>query len=362
MTSTSFVLDPSAKTSLPQQLAQAIRTAIANGRLKEGQSLPPIRKLAEDLGTSLRVPREALQILSCEGFVAPRRGSGTVVLHKRPLPPQKHVLLVHPNSYGAYYFGVLVEQVNRPLEADGHLVSHVAVDRLSKGDFDYGPLRNSLRRWKFDAALAITFDDRIFKPLEDLSIPYLACSYLPKRYPGAIGRIECDYRAAVSDFVAHCTARGVKKVLQLSPSLQMIDVSRPLADVGIATETISIPLPKSAAGMQEEVERQAYVLLKRRLSAGRIPDLLFVPDDFAVRGSLLALAENHLDIPGDIRLVAWINSRFSPASPIALTRMEMNPYEHGKIIADAFRTFLKTGKPPSGVRIGPAYVKAESFS
>lgn len=54
--------------------------------------------------------------------------------------------------------------------------------------------------------------------------------------------------------------------------------------------------------------------------------------------------------------------RFSPASPIALTRMEMNPYEHGKIIAEAFRSFLKTGKLPTDVRIGPAYVKAESFS
>ena len=61
-------------------LADAIRAAIMDGRLRAGAPLPPTRLLAGDLGVSRGVIVEAYQRLADEGLVSARSGAGTRVL------------------------------------------------------------------------------------------------------------------------------------------------------------------------------------------------------------------------------------------------------------------------------------------
>ena len=61
-------------------LADAIRAAIIDGRLRVGAPLPATRVLADDLGVSRGVIVEAYQRLTQEGLVGGRPGSGTRVL------------------------------------------------------------------------------------------------------------------------------------------------------------------------------------------------------------------------------------------------------------------------------------------
>ena len=68
-------------------LADAIRTAIIDGRLQAGAPLPATRLLAGDLGVSRGVIVEAYQRLADEGLVSARPGAGTRVLGvSRPAP------------------------------------------------------------------------------------------------------------------------------------------------------------------------------------------------------------------------------------------------------------------------------------
>ena len=68
-------------------LADAIRTAIMDGRLRAGTQLPATRMLAGDLGVSRGVIVEAYQRLADEGLVSGRPGAGTRVLGvPRPAP------------------------------------------------------------------------------------------------------------------------------------------------------------------------------------------------------------------------------------------------------------------------------------
>src|SRR6266581_7683880 len=68
-------------------LADAIRTAIIDGRLQAGAPLPATRLLAGDLGVSRGVIVEAYQRLADEGLVSARPGTGTRVLGvSRPAP------------------------------------------------------------------------------------------------------------------------------------------------------------------------------------------------------------------------------------------------------------------------------------
>ena len=61
------------------QLEERLRDAVRTGRLAAGARVPSTRALARDLGVSRRLVVEAYEQLAAEGWLASRRGSGTVV-------------------------------------------------------------------------------------------------------------------------------------------------------------------------------------------------------------------------------------------------------------------------------------------
>ncbi|PSL57259.1 GntR family transcriptional regulator/MocR family aminotransferase [Saccharothrix carnea] len=64
---------------LHDRVARGLRTAIRDGRLAEGDAVPPSRALAEELGCSRWVVTEAYGQLIAEGYLAARVGSATRV-------------------------------------------------------------------------------------------------------------------------------------------------------------------------------------------------------------------------------------------------------------------------------------------
>jgi GntR family transcriptional regulator len=61
------------------QVADGIRTLIAGGQLRQGQSLPPVRQLAADLGVNLNTIAAAYRELQNDGLIAIRHGTGATV-------------------------------------------------------------------------------------------------------------------------------------------------------------------------------------------------------------------------------------------------------------------------------------------
>ncbi|MGY1815178.1 MocR-like pyridoxine biosynthesis transcription factor PdxR [Blastococcus sp. SYSU D00820] len=84
-------LDRSGGTPLSVQIAAAVRTAVLDGALGPGDTLPSTRALAADLGVSRGVVVTAYEQLVGEGFATGRRGGGTVVAVRpdpaAPRPP-----------------------------------------------------------------------------------------------------------------------------------------------------------------------------------------------------------------------------------------------------------------------------------
>lgn len=66
---------------LHRQLERQLRDAVRAGRLRPGVPLPASRLLAEELRVSRGVVVEAYSQLIAEGYLAARRGAGTVVAH-----------------------------------------------------------------------------------------------------------------------------------------------------------------------------------------------------------------------------------------------------------------------------------------
>jgi len=75
-----LVLDRTATVPLAVQLADALRTATAQGSLHTGDRLPSTRALAAALGVSRTVTAAAYDQLLAEGWAAGRRGAGTFVV------------------------------------------------------------------------------------------------------------------------------------------------------------------------------------------------------------------------------------------------------------------------------------------
>jgi DNA-binding FadR family transcriptional regulator len=67
------------KIGLVDRVVDEVQRVIVNGHLEPGMRLPPERELAEELGVSRTVIREAVRILVAKGLLETRPGVGTVV-------------------------------------------------------------------------------------------------------------------------------------------------------------------------------------------------------------------------------------------------------------------------------------------
>src|SRR5262245_8253913 len=77
-------LDRDSPTPLAVQLAEELRAAAGDGRLRSGDRLPSTRALATQLRVSRTVTAAAYEQLHAEGWIAGRHGSGTYVTTEPP--------------------------------------------------------------------------------------------------------------------------------------------------------------------------------------------------------------------------------------------------------------------------------------
>ncbi|MGK5627789.1 GntR family transcriptional regulator [Streptomyces sp. URMC 123] len=77
-------VDPASPLPLGDQIAAAVRGAIAEGEVRAGERLPAARELAESLGVNVHTVLRGYQRLREEGLIDLRRGRGAVVTGERP--------------------------------------------------------------------------------------------------------------------------------------------------------------------------------------------------------------------------------------------------------------------------------------
>lgn len=72
-------IDPASAIPLYEQVAAAVRRAIADGEAKPGERLPLAKDLATVLGVNTNTVLRALRLLQQEGLLELRRGRGITV-------------------------------------------------------------------------------------------------------------------------------------------------------------------------------------------------------------------------------------------------------------------------------------------
>jgi GntR family transcriptional regulator len=74
-----FLVDPSSRIGLADQIAAAVRRELAAGRLSPGDRLPPAREVAAGLDVNMHTVLRAYAALRDEGLIELRRGRGAAV-------------------------------------------------------------------------------------------------------------------------------------------------------------------------------------------------------------------------------------------------------------------------------------------
>ena len=75
-------VSPAVPGALYQQIVDAVRREVSEGRLKPGDELPSFRKLAEDLVVSVITVKRAYEELERAGILYRRQGLGTFVAER----------------------------------------------------------------------------------------------------------------------------------------------------------------------------------------------------------------------------------------------------------------------------------------
>jgi GntR family transcriptional regulator len=87
-----ITIDQNDRRPIYEQVAGGIRTLIANGALKEGAELPPVRQVAADLGVNLNTIATAYRELGREGLIQIRHGQRAVVANNTSTENNKREL------------------------------------------------------------------------------------------------------------------------------------------------------------------------------------------------------------------------------------------------------------------------------
>jgi len=357
-----FSVNRNDKRSLLVQVTDGLKEAIVSGFYKPGDTLPSYRALAPMLGVSRIVTEAALRRLADEGFVESRPRIGSVVRNRASLQWRGHVVFVCPDLDVGYFQTLLSETLRTRLNREGYLFTRASVEHRGEGGtYDFSLLDAAFTR---SVNLVIVLYNRpgIFRHLAKSGIPYAVVAGMDGPPQGATGFVRIDFNTAVPDFAEACRKAGVSKVVQYRLPEQMCDAVPALRGAGITATSVSLK-PNYAKGKFFAIEEAGMSAVEKALSTGRFDRsaVHFFSSEYLVRGALLALSRAGLESPRDVRLVAWANVGMGPSYFRELTRMEMDPVQAGATVADAALAYLRTGRYPAGVVIGPVWKKGETM-
>lgn len=341
-------------------MADGLRSSIASGHYKSGDKLPNLHEIAAALNVSEIVTRRAVQLLTKEGLLNPRRGTGIAVCGTDAKTWRGHVLFIHWSGVEMHYHNVLSGVMVEQLHTANVLVSTLHVSVVD-GANSFAKVRAELGH-AISLAVIEGPAAELAPMLVERNIPFIQISQTSDFAPQAVRKLSVRHEAVLGAIRDHCLACGVRTVLQVAPVQgPALDIGPTLTADGLTVDTLRT---MSVPGMDypEAVERGALRAMEHWLAARpKLPDLLWFSDDFVARGALLALSLRGIRVPDDVQVISWANKGHGPVFIKPLTRVEMDPKAHGALVTQCILEQL-TGQPNGSapVELAPTFIAGET--
>lgn len=116
-------LDDSSSQSIYEQIVARVKEAVALGRLRPGDRLPPVRRLADELDIAPGTVARAYGELGRQGVIVTEGTRGTRIAEpeKREMPegdrPETLIGLLRPVAVAAFHMGATAQELRDALEA-----------------------------------------------------------------------------------------------------------------------------------------------------------------------------------------------------------------------------------------------------
>ena len=280
------------------------------------------------------------------------------------------MLVVVPDGEACYYTAVQLGCVRAKLSAEGYLVTSMTVLH-GEGDkarfkYDLAPLEFALRQ-SVDLAVLI-FNYRrssIARAIARSGVPFVEFADAePCGLKGCVGSVCLDNGSAMGAFIERCRKCGVRRVMQVGAYTSNYDVDflKRMPDIKFSKWRTDRDVKKY--GENESMVRGAMESFLRRLNEkGRkwLPDLFYFTEDHVASGALTAMLAAGVRVPDDVRVVTMSNWGLGPVFPVSLTRLEMNPFEHGDALAQMALDYMKHKKPQGRRTVPLKYIEGDSF-
>ena len=348
---------------LVRQVLDGFREAITGGYYAPGDALPSYAALAEMLGVSRIVTKNAIRRLAEEGLVSARPRLGTVVRDRGEKAWRGHVVFVCPEEDVGYFQTILAETLRTRLNREDYLFTRASVEHraASGGKYDFALLDAALTR-SVDLVLVLYDRQAICRHLAARGVPFAVVAGIDAAPAGAAGLTRFDYNAAVPGFIAACHAAGARRVVQLRWERFLCDAVPALRGAGFEAKSVSLR-GDLAKGKFLGIEDAGLKGFSRILASPRFDRdaIYFFSSEYLARGAITAMVGAGVRAPEDVRIAIWTTAGLGPAYFRDLARMEMDSAGAGDAVADAAIAYLKSGKYPAGSIFGPRWIGGETM-
>lgn len=327
-----FKLDPYARASYTEQLADAMREAIRAGRYHAGERLPSWDEMATALGVSRRIPRDAMKILAREGCVVSRPRIGTVVgnLSERRRWKAPVLFIRYEVDAGCYASNVRLNEFRRRLFDAGYPTMPLEIPRKKRGGFDF-PLIAGVRQFRHSLVINdCAYHPEIGEWCAGIGAPVVNAWEVKTPWQG-------ELENALRDFADHCRRMGIKRIMEVTfASPATLRLPSAFSRMGIKVEGLMIP-PLQNGLRLESIRNAAERAFAERLAQGRdwLPDLFFFVDDYLAVGAFLALSMAGVSIPRDVKVVTLANEGNVPVWHGSCATLLYRQSVWGERLADA---------------------------
>ena len=342
-----FSVDRKLPRPLVEQVVMGVKQAIDFGKFKVGDIIPPTRDMAEMLGVSRIVTRQAVRRLADNGYLAPRPGVGCVVLGRGVKLWKGSILLVMHRSKGFYYTNAFADELTLLLAKEGWRLVRVLTKRDDQSLLDLEISHGA------DFALVMFENEQAVKRLRRAGIPFASIGVSVK---GCVFQVYYRREAALEAAVVELKTGGVKTAWQVGfePQLAELDV---LKRAGFDCREVIPEKYGDAVGMGST--GRAFFLFDEILKTGTspLPDFIYFTDDGVCQGAVLAFLKHGVRIPEDVRVMSWSNNGKGPYGYESIARAQISTSENAVAVAKNLIAYLREEKFARVIELATALIR-----
>ena len=320
------------------QLKEIIKQQIAEGILKEGDSLPSERELCKIYNISHITVRQALVELTKEGFLFRVPGRGTFVKGKEEqketqLHPIALVIPESENGFSSPFVFELIKGVKSVITKHNY-----SLLVYTEGESEY-LIDSSAGRIKG----VILTDPRV----RDTRIVMLKKKGIVQVIIGRsdeenVCSVDSDNFEVGYKLTEHLIERGCKKIGFISGPFYFTVSHDRLEGYKESLQRNNVSFDETIVKYGDFSEKDGYENGIKLLEKGA--DGILCCDDFIALGVLKAAKEKKIKIPQEIKVAGCNNSPFTTQTYPPLTTFDISPYKIGKKTAEKIIKLLEGEK------------------